>query len=183
MPGRVDRDTALDTVGRGRWAARALLRRFRRKRDLEGFKELGAPAKDTRSRGLPFADHIAERAIAQALPHDHYHVHGRPRAAQSAKRFAHEALGAVALRSVSHAPGGGDPEPRPLPRRRSVEHEDEPRRHHTPTPLLDAQELLAPPNAILGRIPTRGPGIGHRCYFLLLAAVTARRQRPRRRRF
>lgn len=168
---------AVDAVDRS--ARRVTLRGL----GSRGFDELGTAAKDTPSRGLPLADHVAQRAVAQPLPHDHHHIHGRPRAAQRSERLAYEAFRAVALHGISHAPRGGDAQPRPLPRRRPVEHEDEPRRHHTPTPLLDAQELLALPNSIVGRIPTRGPDIGHRCYFLLLAAVTARRQRPRRRRF
>jgi hypothetical protein len=133
--------------------------------------------------GLPLGQDVVEPAIAQPLPHDHHHVCRRPSGADRSESLPHQALRAIALDGVADATRGHDTEPRSFAVRRAIQHEDEPGRYHAPPTLLNAQEFGAFSYTIAGRKPTRWPGFGHGGYFLVLAAVTAKRQRPRRRRF
>ena len=145
--------------------------------------ELGETAADATFRRLPLRNDVVELPIPETLTHDHDQVEGlRPGAANGSKRLAHQALGPVSLGGIANAARGRDAQARSPPGRGPVQHEHEPARNDAPPTLLDAQKLRALPDPITGQIPTRGSGIGHGNYFLV-PAVTARRQRPRRRRF
>jgi len=166
------------------------------------FGKLRKTAVDATMRGHPLGDHVRELPIVQRLPHDHHDVSRGPGTPNGPKGLTHHTLGPVPNRRVADAPRRRDTEPWPplgadRPRR-PLQHEHEAGRDDTLPGILYAQKLAAFADPIPSLIPTRrptlcvtqrpsigagiGPGIGHRYYFLV-PAVTARRQRPRWRRF
>jgi hypothetical protein len=130
--------------------------------------------------GTPLGNHFWQRPGTQRSPHDHDDFGiGRPLRPHYAKCLADQALRAIARRSVADTPRGRHAESRTflLP---PLEEKDEIRRDDTSACVLDPLILRPPSDPIARRKPTSWPATVH--YFLLLA-VTARRQRPRRRRF
>src|SRR5687768_11436343 len=105
----------------------------------------------------------------------------RPERPRRSERLANEAFGAVALGRVTHASGCGDPDARAFRFVRAQQEEDEAGRHDSPPGLLYASKIRPLFDSVPFGEPTLEPELAHASYFLV-AAVTARRHRPRRRR-